>query len=177
MTLLFVGAALIATLTPGAAALLRLDPFALIQLVNPRWYLGVLGHVFVHQNIAHFVGNVAMLLLLGPSLERAMGSDRFAAMLGVLIVLTGLSASFILMFTQRSLIGASGLVFALIFMNSLRGAKKYEIPVSVILLAALWGAKEVVGLFDQSRIANSAHLNGALWGFLAGMSGFTRDRQ
>jgi len=176
VTLAFVTAALFATLTPGASALLRLDPIGPVNAVNPRWYLGLVGHALSHQNLAHLVGNGAMLLLLGPGLERLLGSGRFCAMLAALTVLTGLSASIVLVFTQRSLIGASGLVFALIFVHSLRGAKRNEIPISTVLLALLWGSKELVGLFDRSQVSNSAHLNGAFWGLLFGMYLLPSDR-
>lgn len=169
VTLAFAGLALLATLTPGANALLRLDPLSVTALLNPRWYLGLVGHVFAHQNLVHLAGNLAMLLLLGPGLERQLGSRRFLVILAALIVVTGASASLLLAFTQRSLVGASGLVFALIMIHSLHGTRQREIPVSALLLALLWGAQELVGLFDHTQIANSAHLNGALWGFLFGV--------
>lgn len=169
VTLGCAGLALAATLIPDASLLLRLDPMSIAHFFRPRWYLGLIGHVFAHANLAHLVGNIAMLLLLGPGLERALGGKRYVLFLGCLALLTGLSASIILVFTQKSLIGASGLIFALIFVHSLRDAKRHEVPLTVVLLAVLWGTKELLGLFDSSHVANSAHLNGALWGFLFGM--------
>jgi len=128
VTLLLVMAAVVATLLPGAANLLRLDPIGPVALLNPRWYLGVVGHVFAHQGLAHLIGNASMLLLLAPGLEKRLGGRRFCVIVGALIVLTGLSASVVLMFTQRSLIGASGLVFALIFLHSLSGSRPHHDP-------------------------------------------------
>jgi len=175
VTLLLVMAAVVATLLPGAAQLLRLDPIGPVALLNPRWYLGVVGHVFAHQGLAHLIGNASMLLLLAPGLEKRLGGRRFCVIVGALIVLTGLSASVVLMFTQRSLVGASGLVFALIFLHSLAGSRHKEIPLTTILLGLLWGSKELLGLFDASQVANSAHLNGAFWGILLGAFGVLRE--
>lgn len=169
VTLLFVAAAAAATLIPGAAALLRLDPMSPVAFFNPRWYLGVVGHVFAHQNVAHFIGNASLLLLLAPSLERRFGTFGFTVLLCALIGATGLSASAVLFFTQKSLIGASGVVFALIFLHAMVDGRGKEIPLTAILLGVLWGSKELLGLFDASTVANSAHLNGAFWGFFFGL--------
>jgi rhomboid protease GluP len=169
VTLLWVGGAAAATLLPDASTLLRLDPIGPVALMNPRWYLGLLGHVFAHANIGHLIGNASLLLLLAPGLEKRMGSGRFAGLMAMLTLLTGLSASGILFFTRDSLIGASGLVFALIFLHSMAGSRHREIPVTTLLLAVLWGSKEILGLFDGSHVSNSAHLNGAFWGLVFGL--------
>jgi rhomboid protease GluP len=175
VTLLLVAAAAVLVLVPGSTALLRLDPIGPTALFNPRWYLGVVGHVLAHQNFAHFIGNASLFLLLAPGLERRFGALGFAILLGLLAAVTGVSASVVLFFTQKSLVGASGVVFALIFLHAMVEGRGREVPLTAILLGVLWGSKELLGLFDASNVSNSAHLNGALWGFLFGLAGRKRS--
>lgn len=141
---------------------------------NPRWYLGVVGHVLAHQNFAHFIGNASLFLLLAGAGAR-FGALGFAILLGLLAAVTGVSASVVLFFTQKSLVGASGVVFALIFLHAMVEGRGREVPLTATLLGVLWGSKELLGLFDASNVSNSAHLDGALWGFLFGLAGRKRS--
>lgn len=72
VTLLLVAAAAVLVLVPGSTALLRLDPMGPTAFFNPRWYLGVVGHVLAHQNFAHFIGNASLFLLLAPGWSAAL---------------------------------------------------------------------------------------------------------
>jgi len=167
-----IGIAALATLTtyiPGAASLLALRPMGLLCLANPLWYIGILGHIFVHQDTSHLVGNMAMFLILGTALEEKFGSGRFLGLVAILTLLTGLTVSGLEVFTHTTVIGASGLVFGLIMITGTQGAKKGEIPITIILIGALWCLKELGGVFDKTHISSSTHLVGALWGFLCGL--------
>ena len=167
-TYLFVVLAFLATITPGATNLLRLEAIGPINCLNPRWYLGVVGHVFAHQGLIHWAGNMALFLLLAPAIERKLGALRFLFTLLGLTLLTGLSEALVLTFTRTAVIGASGLVFAFILLTTFTESRKGEIPLSSLAVAMLWGTKELGGLFTPDTVANSAHLAGALWGFIWG---------
>lgn len=159
-----------ATLVPGAATFLALRPMGMTCWLNPFWYTGIMGHIFVHQDLSHLIGNMAMFLILGTALEEKLKSGRFLILVAILTFLTGLTVSALGLFTHTSVLGASGLVFGLIMVTGTQGAKKGEIPITIILIAALWCIKEMGGVFDRTtHISNSTHLVGALWGLLYGL--------
>lgn len=169
ITLLLVAGALAATFIPGSTALLALQPASPVNCLNPLWYLGLFGHVFVHAGIVHWANNMALILLLAPALEKQLGSLRFLITLTALTFFIGISEAGILMFTRHTVVGASGLVFALILGSTFSQSRQGEIPLASLLVAVLWGIKEIGGLFTADAIANSAHLIGALWGFIWGL--------
>ena len=169
ITLAIVAGSLVATLVPGTSAYLALQPAGLSSWLNPLFYAGIFGHIFVHSGLAHWANNMALILLLAPALERCFGSVRFIGAMGALIFLIGVTESLVLIFTQHTVIGASDLVFALILMTTFAQSRRGEIPITSILVAILWGVHELGGLITKDAIANSAHLAGAAWGFVWGL--------
>jgi GlpG protein len=169
VTLTIVAGSLVATLLPGAPAVMALHPAGLASWLDPFFYSGIFGHIFVHSGLAHWANNMALILLLAPALESRYGSLKFVGTMGALTFLVGISESLLLIFTQKTVIGASDLVFALILMTTFAQSRKGEIPIASILVAILWGVHELGGLLTKDSIANSAHLVGAAWGFVWGL--------
>lgn len=169
ITLTIVAGSLIATLIPDTTTYLALHPAGTSSWLNPFFYAGIFGHIFAHSGLAHWANNMALILLLAPALEKRYGSLKFISAMGALVFLIGVTESFVLIFTQNTLIGASDLVFALILMTTFTESRKGEIPITSILVAILWGIHEVGGLITKDSIANSAHLVGAVWGFVWGL--------
>ncbi len=170
VTLIFVficaGATLLNYITRGASNRVLFMTYR-GSLLNPLTYVRLLTHVFGHEGFEHFIGNGAYLLLLGPMLEEKYGARTMAEVIALTAVVTGL-INFIL-FPATGLCGASGVVFAFILMTSFTGFSKGEIPLSFILVAAIFIGQQVYeGIFLRDSVSNLSHIVGGLVGSAAG---------
>lgn len=133
------------------------------SLLDPLSYVRLIGHVFGHANWSHFIGNIMLILVVGPLLEEKYGS---LSMIGVIIstaVVTGLVN--ILLFPNIRLLGASGVVFALILLSSFTSLQEGKIPLTFILVAVLYIGEEVInGIFVQDNVSNLTHILGGMVG-------------
>ena len=131
----------------------------------PRFVLHVLGH----SNFVHYIGNMMLVLVVGPPLEEKYGSrSLFWA-----IFLTALISGMVqwLFFPNTALLGASGIVFMMIVMSSLSGMKDGCIPVTLILGLFLYVGGEVVdGVVLSDNVSQLTHIIGGLCGALFGLS-------
>ncbi|MEZ5963471.1 MAG: rhomboid family intramembrane serine protease [Planctomycetota bacterium] len=130
----------------------------------------LLTYAFVHGNLLHVLVNAASLLALGPTLERWLGSARFA----VLYLVGALGGSVAGVFwhsAQTPLVGGSGALFAMmgaILALNMRGGRH--------LLDFLdhSGARSFLGTIVANLVlgwiipyvSNAAHLGGMLAGFV-----------
>ena len=76
-----------------------------------------------------------------------------------------------ILFPNSMLLGASGIVFMLIMLSSLSGAKSGKIPITLILVAVMYLGQELYSIFFvQDNVANLMHIVGGIcgvgWGFL-----------
>lgn len=136
------------------------DPFT-----YPRFVLHVLGH----NGYAHYIGNMMMILVVGPPLEERYGSrDLFWS-----IFITALVSGMVhwLFFPNTALLGASGIVFMMIVMSSLSGMKNGCVPITLVLVLLLYIGGEVVdGMFLRDNISQITHIIGGLCGALLGLT-------
>ena len=166
-------AALILDTVTGGASTMALFSVYRASLLSPLTYLRFVGHIFGHANVSHFFNNMLLLLVVGPPLEKLYGSKTLA--LGILFtaVVTGLLQ--FLIFPHSILLGASGVVFMLIMLSSLSGAKNGQIPITLILVAIMYLGQEVYSiLFIDDNVANLMHIVGGVCGI--GM-GFLLSRE
>lgn len=86
-------------------------------------------------------GNLVNLMLVGPAAERFLGSRALLTILFSAAVSAGLTH---LAFgaPNTTLLGSSGLVFALIIINSIAVRRSDSIPLSFLIQAAVWTTKE-----------------------------------
>ncbi len=134
-------------------------------LTYPRFFLHVLGHT----SYAHYLGNMMMILVVGPPLEEKYGSRNLLWC----ILLTALVAGLVqwLFFPGKALLGASGIVFMMIVMSSLSGMRGGCIPITLILVFALYVGGEVVdGLVLRDDVSQLTHVIGGICGALLGLS-------
>lgn len=137
------------------------------SLKDPFTYLRFFTHIFGHSGWSHFFGNVSYILLLGPMLEEKHGSRELIEIMAITAFVTGL-INYIL-FPHVALCGASGVVFAFIVLASFTGFRQGEIPLTFILVAAIYLGQQVVeGLFVNDNISNMAHIVGGAVGAVAG---------
>lgn len=137
------------------------------SLSDPMTYVRFITHVFGHSSWDHLISNMSYILLLGPLLEEKYGS----ATLLEIMVLTALSCSLVnyVFFWDRALCGASGICFAFILLSSVTSLSEGEIPLTFILVAALFlGQQVIAGFFVRDNVSNLSHVIGGLVGAIAG---------
>mgnify|MGYP003295229041 CR=1 FL=1 len=133
------------------------------SLKNPMTYVRFFTHVFGHGDWAHFIGNASYLLLLGPTLEEKHGAATLIKIIAVTALVTGL-VNYIF-FSNVALCGASGVVFAFILLISFTDFKEGEIPLTFILVAAIYLGQQIYdGIVLDDNISNMAHIFGGIVG-------------
>ena len=138
-------------------------------LSDPLTYVRMFGHVLGHANGEHFLGNMLLLLVIGPPLEEKYGSSTLLTGIVFTALTSGLLQFFL--FPHSALLGASGIVFMLIMLSSLAGMRSGGIPLTLILVAVLYLGQEVYSiLFVHDNVANFMHLVGGACGTLFGFA-------
>lgn len=145
-------------------------------LSDPLTYIRFFGHVLGHSSWTHYMNNMLLLLLVGPGVEEKYGhSTVFWCMLATAAV-TGL-VQFIF-FPNTALLGASGIVFMLIVLNSFTEMKKGEIPITLILVVIFYlGGELISGLFSADNISQLTHIAGGILGLIFGFTIHPRRRR
>lgn len=125
----------------------------------------LVSHVFGHKDMAHFVSNFSMILIVGPFLEEKYGSRSLLLMMFITALATGV---FNTIFFSTGLMGASGIVFMMILLGSFVNHAPGRIPLTFILVVALYLAGEVTAAFHHDDISHFAHILGGGCGTLFG---------
>lgn len=135
---------------------------------NIRSYFSLFSHALGHANWEHITGNFTFILLLGPILEEKYGSKNLMIMMFVTALITGILN---VLFLSTALLGASGIVFMFIIMSSIVNVRSGEIPITFILVVALFLGKEVIsatgeatGLAEATNVSNFGHILGGICG-------------
>lgn len=137
------------------------------SLVDPLTYVRFIGHIFGHADFQHFLGNITMLLVVGPLLEEKYGSANILFVILATALVTGV-VNFIF-FPHVQLLGASGVVFAFILLSSFVSFRDGTIPVTFILVAVIYiGGQIYDGLFVQDNVSNLTHILGGGVGSVLG---------
>ena len=133
------------------------------SLSEPQTYLRFIGHVFGHANWEHFIGNIMLILVVGPLLEEKYGSGAIASVIVTTALVTGIVHW--LLFPGTMLLGASGVVFAFILLSSFISMKEGEIPLTVILIACIYIGEQIYqGMLVKDNISNLTHILGGIVG-------------
>lgn len=137
------------------------------SLANPFTYVRLFGHVLGHADLDHFMGNMLLLLVIGPPMEEKYGSSTLLVGIALTALVSGVLQC--LFFPNNALLGASGIVFMLIMLASLSGMKEGYIPLTMIFVAALYLGQEVVSMiFIHDNVANFMHIVGGACGTVFG---------
>ena len=96
------------------------------SMSDPLMYLRLFTHVLGHSGLAHLIGNMTLILLLGPALEEKYGAFKLLLVILATALVTGIIHN--LFFPSTMLLGASGVVFAMILLTSFTGFREGEIP-------------------------------------------------
>lgn len=130
-------------------------------------------HVLGHSGWEHFIGNMAYILLLGPMLEEKYGSGKILQIIAITAAVTGVINY--VFFWNVALCGASGICFAFILLSSFTSFREGEIPLTVILVAAIYLGQQIYeGIAIKDDISNMAHIFG---GIVGGITGFSLNKK
>lgn len=154
------------TILPGLPHFLAVQdtfqPFSVMQ------YPRLVMHVFAHSGLAHIKGNLINLLLVGPSCEHIYGSIALLRTFLVVAIVSAV-AHIVVGGNNTHQLGASGIVFATILLNSIVAATVGKIPLSFVLTCGLWVGDEFYKfVWARDGVSHHAHLTGAIVGTLAG---------
>lgn len=140
------------------------------------FFVRLFGHVLGHSGYAHFAGNMVLLLVVGPPMEEKYGSRALLSGILLTALVSGLLQC--ALFPGQALLGASGIVFMLILLSSLAGMRAGSIPLTLILVAAIYLGQEVyAALFVKDNVAHFMHLVGGICGAGFGLAAFSGKRK
>ena len=124
-------------------------------------WMRLVTYVIGHANWTHLISNFSFILLIGPVLEEKYGSLPILAMM----LVTALATAFLnLLLVRTGLLGASGIVFMLILLSSFTNIRQGEIPITFILIIALYVVREFVNALTPNTVSQLAHIAGGLIG-------------
>lgn len=170
-SILCLTALLLGAITGGKSTALMFSVYS-SSLLSPFTYIRFLGHVFGHAGWEHFIGNIMLILVVGPMMEEKYGSSNILFLILVTALVTGI-VHFIF-FPGVYLLGASGVVFALILLSSFTSVKEGTIPLTFILVAVIYIGEQIYqGIFVRSDVSNLTHILG---GFTGAVLGYVMNR-
>ena len=155
-----------------------LDPYSVLI---GREYWRLLTTLFLHYDVVHLLFNLFALYVLGPGLERAIGTFRFS--LCYLVSGLGSTAGVVLLTGLRlvqpaELVGASGCVMGIVgawagsLLRHRHLPRAHQRLLNILLIVAIQTA------FDLStpQVSMAAHICGLITGFFVGLAIVRRPR-
>ena len=119
--------------------------------------------------VAQHMGNMMLLLVVGPPLEERYGSGRLLGCMFITALTSGLVQFFL--FPGTALLGASGIVFMCILLSSLSGMHGGAIPLTLILVAVFYlGGEWIDAVTVQDNVSHLTHIVGGLCGAILGFA-------
>lgn len=139
------------------------------SLVNPLTWVRCVTHVLGHADWGHLLNNMMLLLVLGPMLEEKYGTKNIVFVMVATAVATAVVN--MIFFPNVALLGASGIVFAMVLLSSITSTDGHTIPLTFILVAVLYIGQQVYeGLFVADNISQMGHIVGGLVGTALGFA-------
>lgn len=146
------------------------------SLSDPLTYIRFFGHVLGHAGYDHYMGNMLLLLLVGPGIEEKYGHRTTALCIAVTALVTGL-VQFVF-FPATALLGASGIVFMMIVLSSFTEMGKEGIPITLILVVVFYlGGELMDGLTALDNVSQLTHIVGGICGLVFGFTIKKRRRR
>ncbi len=138
----------------------------------------LVSYTLGHASWEHLIGNLSIILLVGPILEEKYGSIRMFLMMLVTALATGVFNVLVLPWDS---LGASGVAFMLILLISITNVRQGEIPLTLVAIIAIYVTAQVIEGVKQMSQPNPtvnvwAHLLGGVFGGLFGFL-FAREKK
>lgn len=125
------------------------------------------GHVLGHSSYSHYIGNIVLILVLGPNLEERFGSRNVLWAILITALISGV-VQFVF-FPGTMLLGASGIVFMMILLSSFGGMRGGRIPITLILVAVCYlGGELWDAIFVDDNVSQLTHIIGGICGTVIG---------
>ena len=145
------------------------------SLSDPLAFFRFLGHVLGHGSFSHYIGNIVLILVLGPNLEDRFGSWNVLWAILITALISGLVQ--FLFFPGSALLGASGIVFMMILLSSFGGVRNGVIPVTLILVAVFYlGGELWDAITVNDNVSQLTHIIGGICGTVLGFALSGRKR-
>ena len=139
------------------------------SLSAPLTWVRFFGHVLGHSGYTHYIGNIVLILVLGPNLEDRFGSWNLLWAILVTAVISGV-VQFVF-FPGTMLLGASGIVFMMILLSSFGGVRNGTIPTTLILVAIFYlGGELWDAIFVDDNVSQLTHIIGGICGTVIGFA-------
>ncbi|AGW14409.1 rhomboid family intramembrane serine protease [Megalodesulfovibrio gigas] len=142
------------------ASPVRVDP------ADPLFFAQCVLHVLGHVDFSHLSNNLLLLLLLGPMVEARHGTGWFLSIAALTAVVTALAA----LGLGHRVQGLSGVVFTCIGLASVAGARRGELPVTMLLVLGVYLGTEVLDLLRDDAVSQLSHLIGGVVGAGVGLA-------
>ena len=136
--------------------------------LNPLTYIRLFTHSIGHRDWDHLVSNFLIILLIGPMIEEKYGSVNLIIMFLLTSLVIGL---FNTIFSNYSILGASGNVYMLIVLSAFSNVQEGTIPITVVLVCLFYVIGEIKRTITErkSKVYHDGHLIGALCGLAFGI--------
>lgn len=145
-------------------------------LTDPLTWVRFFGHVLGHSGYSHFIGNIVLILVLGPNLEDRFGSWNILWAILITAFISGLVQY--IFFPGTALLGASGIVFMMILLSSFGGIRSGVIPITLILVAVCYlGGELWDAIFVNDNVSQITHIIGGVCGTVMGFVLSKRKRK
>lgn len=156
---------LVSGLTDGKSTIHIFSVHGSDSFTNPLAYPSMIGHALGHISFSHLLGNLTIILLIGPILEEKYGTRNLASMAVITAAITGVLH---MLFFDGMLLGASGVVFMFIVLSSLVNVKRKTVPLTFILVCIIFLGNEFALSFEEDSVSQFAHLLGGICGSVFG---------
>lgn len=138
------------------------------SFTDPLTWARLFTHVLGHADYAHYISNIMLMLVIGTTLEDKYGSKKLLLCIFITAGVSGLVQMFL--FPNTALLGASGIVFMMIVLSSLSGMKNGSIPLTLILVVALYLGGEVWDAVTlRDNVSQLTHIVGGVCGAALGL--------
>ena len=159
-------AQIISMLTGGQSSKVLFSVYR-ASMADPLTYVRLFAHVLGHAGWDHLLGNMMYILILGPMIEEKYGTGTTVFIIAVTALVIGIiNMAF---FPGVRLLGASGVVFAMILLSSITRTQDGAIPLTFILVAALYVGQQVwQAVTAHDNVSYMAHIAGGAVGAALG---------
>jgi rhomboid protease GluP len=144
------------------------------HLFSPSTWPPLALYVLAHASVNHFMSNMMLILLVGPVVEERYGSSTLLTM----VVVTALCTSCIhMLWSPAVIVGSSGIAFMLITLAAMGNLRDGVVPLTFVLVAALYVSTELLSSLQPSNVSHFAHLFGGFMGLVLGLMCRVRIQQ
>lgn len=135
-------------------------------IINPFALHRLLLYTLVHGSFEHLIGNMALLALTGPSVEKKYGSGIVFGLMALNSVMIGLMQGVVI---HQNVMGASSIVFMFVILSVFADTETQKIPLTAFIVASCYIGNELLGALTVDSVSQLSHIMGAITGLIFGL--------